>query len=96
MTEQQKKQLEFGKQYWKLAIHLICKTKHFGVNNEWWSKHPSPVGWSCRKRLWGMLTVMPIVRNYQSLKVRSCLGWIPGNDADALGYSQEILGRKYL
>lgn len=88
--------ITFARKYWKLAIHLILKTKHFGVNNDWWSIHPSPVGWNCGQKLWGIVTLMPIWRNYQSMKVRSCLGWIPGDDADALGFSQEILGRKHL
>lgn len=92
LSEVQKKQLFFARYYWKLAIHLVFKTRYFGVNNQWWSAHPSAIGWRCSQRLWAMLTVMPIVRNYQSLKVRSCLGWIPGEDADALGFSQDILG----
>jgi len=87
--------LAFIRQYWKLAIHLVLKTKHFGVNNEWWSAHASPIGWNTSQLFWGIVTIMPIWRNYQSMKVRSCLGWIPGNDADALGFSQEILGRKH-
>ena len=75
----------FLRQYWKLNSHLICKTAHFGVNNQWWVSHPSPIAWSCRQRLWGILTVMPIVRNYQSIMVRSTLGWIPEADCVALG-----------
>jgi hypothetical protein len=85
----------FTRQYWKLAIHLVFKTKHFGVNNAWWSRHPSPIGWSCMQRISGIVMVMPIWRNYQSMKVRSCLGWLPSDDCDALGFSQEILGEKH-
>lgn len=88
--------IAFMRQYWRLAVHLILKTKHFGVNNQWWSSHPSPVGWSCGQRLWGIVTLLPILRNYQSMMVRSCLGWIPGDDADALGFSEHILGRKHV
>ena len=77
----------FFRQYWKLTVHLVCKTAHFGVNNQWWSWHPSPIAWSCRQRLWGMLTIMPLVRNYQSMLVRSRLGWIPEADCVALGLS---------
>jgi hypothetical protein len=37
---------------------------------------------------------MPIWRNYQSMKVRSCLGWLPSDDCEALGFSQEIFDKK--
>ena len=78
----------FFRQYWKLAIHLIFKTKHFGVNNLWWSAHPSLLGWSCRERVMGMILVMPIYRNYQSMVVRSTLGWLPPDDCHALAFSE--------
>ncbi len=84
-------QLKFGINYWRLAIHLVFKTKHFGVNNLWWSKQPSSIGWHWYEIIWGSLTIMPIVRNYQSLKVRSCLGWIPQADCEALGYDKHIM-----
>lgn len=63
--------------YWKLAVHLVFKTKHFGVNNRWWQAQPSPIGWHWYQILFGTLCVLPILRNYQSLKVRSCIGWMP-------------------
>ncbi len=94
MSQHLKTRILFMRQYWKLAIHLICKTKHFGVNNQWWSSHPSPIGWNCAQRAWGVLTIMPIWRNYQSMKVRSCLGWLPSDDCEALGFSQEIFDKK--
>ncbi|MDG4812514.1 hypothetical protein P8629_05790 [Hydrogenovibrio sp. 3SP14C1] len=83
-------QIRFGLKYWRLAIHLIFKTQHFGVNNLWWAKQPSAIGWRWYQILWGSITILPIVRNYQSLKVRSCLGWIPQADCEALGYQQQI------
>lgn len=83
-------QLKFGLKYWRLAIHLVLKTKHFGVNNLWWSKQPSAIGWHLYQIVWGIVTIMPIIRNYQSLKVRSCLGWIPQADCEALGFQKQI------
>ncbi len=78
--------VQYAIKYWRLVIHLVFKTKHFGVNNLWWSKQPSSIGWHWYQQLWGLLTVMPIVRNIQSLKVRSRLGWIPKAESDALGF----------
>lgn len=80
-----------GLKYWKLAIHLVFKTKYFGVNNLWWAKQPSAIGWQCYQIFWGLLTVMPIIRNYQSLKVRACLGWVPQAECEALGF--EVAGQ---
>lgn len=78
--------LKYGFKYWKLAIHLIFKTKHFGVNNLCWAQQPSAIGWHWYQILFGVLTVLPILRNYQSLKVRSCLGWLPESECIALGF----------
>lgn len=78
--------IAYGLKYWRLAIHLVFKTKHFGVNNLWWASQPSAIGWHWYQILWGTLTIMPILRNYQSLKVRSCLGWMPEAECLALGF----------
>jgi hypothetical protein len=83
-------EIKFAKQYWRLAIHLIFKTKHFGVNNLWWASQPSAIGWHWYQVVFSILTVMPIVRNYQSLKVRSLLGWISQEDCIKLGYSHSV------
>lgn len=88
-----KTKLRFALKYWRLAFHLILKTRHFGVNNRWWVQQPSAIGWRWYQQAWGILMIMPIVRNYQSLKVRSCLGWIPQADCEALGYQKEIASR---
>lgn len=78
--------IAYGLKYWRLSIHLIFKTKHFGVNNLWWASQPSAIGWHWYQIVWGTLTIVPIVRNYQSLKVRSCLGWLPEAECLALGF----------
>ena len=78
--------LKYGFRYCKLAIIHIFKTKNFGVNNLWWAQQPSAIGWHWYQILFGVLTVFPILRNYQSLKVRSCLGWLPESECIALGF----------
>lgn len=79
--------IRYGVKYWRLAIHLILKTKHFGVNNRWWQKQPSAIGWHWHQIVWGILTIRPIMRNIQSLKVRSCIGWMPQAECKALGFT---------
>ncbi len=80
--------LTYMRQYWRLAIHLIFKTRYFGVNNVWWAQQPSAIGWHWTQIVWGIITVVPIIRNYQSLKVRSCLGWLPESECIALGFKK--------
>ncbi len=77
--------LKYALGHWRLLFHMAFKTRHFGVNNEWWARFPSPIAWGCRQRIWGILTVMPIVRNIQSMQVRARIGWIPKKMADEMG-----------
>lgn len=49
---------------WKLGIHLIFRTKRFGVNNKWWSNFDSIFGASFIQRL-------RIVYNWKSMKFRA-------------------------
>ncbi len=58
-------------------MHLLLKTKHFGVNNRWWSSCPSDISWSMPKKLFAILLVLPIWRNYQALRFRALAGWMP-------------------
>jgi len=84
------KKIQWSRQYWRLAIHLVFKTRHFGVNNRWWVSAPSLMGWHWGQRLWAMITIVPIWRNYQALKVRACLGWVTQQDCEQLGFAQQI------
>jgi len=59
---------------WKLIIHLLFRTKYFGVNNEWHSSFPSIFGWPWQKIIWGILTIRPIYTNYQMMKFRASPG----------------------
>ena len=80
--------LAYGLKYWRLGIHLTFKTKHFGVNNLWWQAQPSAIGWHWYQILWGILTIRLIVRNIQSMKVRSCIGWMPQAECESLGFAK--------
>jgi len=65
---------------WKLILHLLFRTKRFGVNNEWWSEFDSIFGWSNKEKLKAALKIKPIIRNYRMMYVRSALGFIPWYD----------------
>ena len=55
---------------WKIVIHLVFRTKRFGVNNEWRSDFDSLFGYSWKKILWMVITVRPFIINYQAMKFR--------------------------
>ncbi len=56
---------------WKIGVHLLFRTKRFGVNNERWSTFDSMFGVSMSQRLWDMARIWPIVRNYKMMKLRA-------------------------
>ena len=65
------KRLKFLKSKWKIGVHLIFRTKRFGVNNEWWSNFDSIFGWSNKKKLWAILRIRPVIDNYKGMKFRA-------------------------
>ena len=56
---------------WKQGIHLIFRTKRFGVNNQWWNTYDSIFGWSNKKRIWNIITIKPMIENYKHMKLRA-------------------------
>ena len=70
--------------HWRFILHLIFKTRYFGVNNQWWSAHPSAVSWTWRQRLVAIITVNPIIQNIQSMRFRAFAGWVPQKTAEKL------------
>ncbi len=78
--------IRFYRHYWKLGVHLVFKTRHFGVNNHWWAREPSVIAWPWWRRLLAMVTLIPLIQNYQSMKVRACIGWMPFDQCHRLGF----------
>jgi len=67
---------KYLKDNWKLIIHLFFRTKYFGVNNQWQSTFPSIFGWSWRQRIWGIITILPIIDNYRAMRFRANIGFV--------------------
>ena len=63
----------------KLIIHLLLKTKRFGVNNQWHSSFESTIlgSWAKREILINLLKVKPVIQNYRLAKYRAtALGFL--------------------
>jgi len=69
-----RKRIEYILVHWKLGVHLIFRTKRFGVNDRWWSQFDSMFGWSLQSRIWGILTLLPLFHNLQQMewRIRNC------------------------
>lgn len=57
------------KDNWKLMIHLLFRTYHFGVNNQWWEPYRSIFGLPFHRR-WH------IISQYKGIKFRCKIGFI--------------------
>ena len=65
------KRLKFFKKNWKLGVHLLFRTKRFGVNNKRWSEFDSIFGWSNKRKFISVLKIRPIINNYKEMKFRA-------------------------
>ena len=65
--------------HWKLGLHLILKTRRFGVNNVWWSPFPSLWGQSLLGIWFNVIAIFPLLRSYRAVKMRlgPGIGFIP-------------------
>jgi len=75
MIENIKQKIKYILDNWKMIVHLLFKTKHFGVNNVYWSPHESIFGAEKSKRF------TQVVKNYKMMRIRAFSGFIPLNDA---------------
>lgn len=63
--------IKYFRKNWKLGVHLIFRTKRFGVNNEWWSPYDSIFGWSWKQRIISIIEIRPFIENYKCMKLRA-------------------------
>lgn len=68
-----KTRLKYFRKNWKLGVHLLFRTKRFGVNNEAWpiGKGNSIFGWSNWKIFWSIIKIKPIIQNWKAMKFRA-------------------------
>ncbi len=72
----------FALAHWRLGIHLIVRTRHFGVNNRWWEgRFASVLG----KPLWQVVAriilIYPLIREARFVRVRmTAMGMVHPDD----------------
>jgi hypothetical protein len=62
--------IKYYKKNWKMFLHLFLRTKRFGVNNKWYNDFDSDFGLPFIKILWRILTIMPLIVEWQKIKFR--------------------------
>lgn len=72
--------VKYSLENWKLIIHLLLRTRYFGVNNKWREDTTSIFAWPLEKQIWAIITIKPLIQNYKMMLVRSAIGFIPYND----------------
>lgn len=70
-----KKRIIYFIENWKMVVHLLFKTRRFGVNNQLWAERDSLFGISWYKG-WSHA-----IKNYKMMRVRAFSGFIPLNQA---------------
>lgn len=67
---------------WRLVIHLLFSTYHFGVNNQTWAAFPSMFGRPIIIRF----NPFQIIENYGMMKFRMKIGFLPKDKVVKLGW----------
>jgi hypothetical protein len=83
-----KNRIAFLLKNWKLCLHLILGTRHFGVNNQWWSSFPSSYfGLPWWRIVKDVVTILPLIRRYRHAKYRAItLGFLHPDTVKSLGW----------
>lgn len=57
--------------HWKIGVHLILRTKRFGVDNRWWSQFDSMFGYPLWRVVGRVILIYPLIREYRRVKART-------------------------
>jgi len=68
--------IQIFKDNWKLGIHLLFRTKRFGVNNRWWNEFDSMFGLSFGRKILRIICIKPLLNEWIKIKERMSLGFI--------------------
>jgi len=78
---------------WRTFVHLVLKTKRFGVNNQWRSPFGSILGLDTKQIIWSILKVRPVIINYRLMRIRAeDLGFLTAHQCKNPGwrYNEDI------
>ncbi len=80
--------------HWKMGVHLLLRTKRFGVNNSWWNNWDSMFGYPLWKILLRIALIYPLVLEYRFIKRRCTrVFFLPADINDMLWPSRLEFGK---
>lgn len=62
---------QYYKENWKVFLHLLLRTKRFGVNNKWWNDFDSLFGLPTYRIILNIILVAPLLEEYKKIKFRA-------------------------
>lgn len=88
--------IKYFKQHWKLGIHLVLRTKRFGVNNDLWVKFDSIFGCSFWRKL-SLLNPKKFKENLLMIHYRALICYFLTDEEVLLAYgiNREAAVEKY-
>ncbi|MFH1608622.1 MAG: hypothetical protein ABH951_01225 [Patescibacteria group bacterium] len=88
-----RKHLKFYHKNWKMFVHLLLRTKRFGVNNKRWNDFDSPFGFSMIKIIWRVIRVYPLVEEFRMIKFRAvACHFMTDEEKDMMGWLEKAKG----
>lgn len=88
-----KPRARFYLENWKLGVHLIFRTKHFGVDNGWWFRYESLMGWPLWKIIWSVVTIRGFLANVKGVYRRARTAHLIDDESFRLMYGASKYGK---
>ena len=84
-----RKALKYYYKNWKLFVHLLFRTKRFGVNNQWWNNYDSIFGLSTCKIIFRIILIKPLIVELTKIKFRvvAC-HFMTDEEKEIIGWTQ--------
>jgi hypothetical protein len=85
-----KKSIKYYIKNWKIFVHLLLRTKRFGVNNKWWNDYDSIFGLSIINII-RILTIEPLITEWKKIKFRAvACHFMTDNEKEMIGWTKII------
>ena len=76
--------------HWKIFVHLLLRTKHFGVNNNWWEKRGGFMGLPLWKVILRIILIYPLIHEYWAIRFRATHNkFLSEESCDLLGWNMD-------
>ena len=86
-----KKSIKYYKKNWKIFLHLLLRTKKFGVNNKWCNEYDSIFGLPIEIIIFRILTIKPLINEWNKIKFRAvACHFMTDEEKETIGWTKII------